>query len=47
MRWWLRHYDDEQLAQIATDFTGQIITAAGMARSRSILIASADVGDEE
>lgn len=47
MRWWLRNYDDQALAEIATDLTGRIVTAASMARQRSVLTASAGHEDAE
>lgn len=41
MRWWLRRFNDVELAAIATDLLGVVVKPEGMRREREVLIASA------
>lgn len=47
IRWWLRNYSDDELAAIATDLTGIVVSATGIRRQRQVLTASADIEDDE
>jgi hypothetical protein len=47
MRWWLRNFNDVELASIATDLVGHIISPDGIRNARGVLTASADKDKKE